>query len=167
MATGEYTYYDERTKSDFVIYGEEIAHAESSRPNTPRHTRIKIYRTESGQYAVVTTGMSRIFHDGIAPCRTQSKNPRGTQATYADLADDAVPCPICKPADDGFLNDRVYMETNRSRVSVCKDLNEVYVALTGYDSTTNQRFMSNVGSSAWEQLRATEPAAQEHIIEVR
>lgn len=167
MAAGVHIYYDERSKSDVVIHGEAIAHAESARPGSARYTKIDVFKTESGKYAVVTSGMSRVFHDGNHPCKTQSGNPRGDEVTYEDLADDAVPCPVCKPVDNGFLDDKVYREVNRTRVSVCADLDQVYVALTGYDSSTGQRFMSNVGSSAWEQIKKHDQAAQGHIIEVR
>lgn len=164
----EHQYYDERTKAPVIIHGDIIASAESDpRSGSHRSTVIEIIKTEAGKFAVVTTGTSKVFHDGRHPCTTKSGNPRGKETTYAELFDDHVPCPQCKPEEFAPEDEICYLEQDRSRVAVVKTASEVYKALCGYDPSTGTHFLSNVGNKAWVQLQKAEPSAHDHIIEVR
>lgn len=169
----KYSYRDERTGIPIQVYGQALVSVEST-PRNYRNTRIEIIKTQTGKYAVVTSGISRLFHGGSNPCKNKRGDHRGEAGSYRDLDTLEVQlkeryheCPDCNPAPKGDDDDPLYIERDLSKVSVCNDADQIYRTLCGFNRASNSHFLTNLGKKAWEALLQVEPSLKDHTIEVR
>jgi hypothetical protein len=165
----QYNFYDPRTKRPFNVHGEELANAKSTpKPHSPgRYTEIQVFRLEeSGRFAVVVTGRSKLFHSGVHPCMKHGK-PVGHLTTYAELFEDHVPCPRCKPAEYADDSAPAYVEEDRSRITICEDAPAVRTALEGKDPDSGASFLSGIGEDAWKQFAESQGIPDTQVFDIR
>jgi hypothetical protein len=165
----KYDFYDPRTKRDFAVHGDELARAVSEpKPHSPgRYTEIQVFKLEeSGRFAVVVTGRSKLFHSGTHPCMKHGK-PVGKPTTYGQLFDDNIPCPRCRPLEFADHDTPAFVEEDRSRITICEDAPAVRSALEGKDPETSARFLSGIGEEAWKQFAESQGIPDTQVFDIR
>jgi hypothetical protein len=165
----QYKFYDPRAKRDIVLHGTELVGVKSTpKPHSPgRFTEIQIFELEeSGRFAVVVTGRSRLFHDGNKPCTRHGK-PLGIKVPYEEIFMTDIACPKCNPAEFGDEGDFAYKEQDRSRVTICDNPQAVRFALEGEDPETHTRYLSGIGEEAWKLFADTQGIPETNVFEIR
>lgn len=165
----QYTFYDPRAKQDVVLFGEELVDVKSQpKPHSPgRFTEIQIFQLEeSGRFAVVVTGRSKLFHNGHNPCTRHGK-PMGVRVSYDEIFMTDIACPKCNPDEFGDEGDFAYKEQDRSRITLCDDGPAVRQALEGQDPETKTRYLSGIGAEAWELFAKSQGLPETNVFEIR
>jgi hypothetical protein len=118
----EFQLYDRERPIRFR--GIQLAFASSDNDDRPKQRwyEITIYKTVGGNYVAQRVGKSRVYHSIDSDCRV----PTHDVITVADLDDDEIPCPVCRPPDretlmDGEINIELRGEVDRPTVEVWPD----------------------------------------------
>lgn len=165
----KYDFYDPRTKQPFAVHGDLLADAKSTpKPYSPgRYTEIQVFKLEeSGRFAVVVTGRSKLFHSATHPCMKHGK-PIGKRTTYGELFEDNIPCPRCHPLDYADDNTPAFVEEDRSKITICEDAPAVRHALEGKDPESGARFLSGIGEDAWKQFAESQNIPETQVFDIR
>jgi hypothetical protein len=119
-----------------------IAANTTEKPHLTRWTELELYRVtkgpNTGKYMLQSVGCSVVYHKEFGGCG------KGSVETAANLAEDARPCPICRPADLDELDDddQVSMEDTLYKVVLCDGYADLFAALR---SKTDPNAMSGPG----------------------
>lgn len=99
--------------------GTLLAEESTETDNAMRWLELELYRIDAGdrtgQYVLHRVGQSVVFHKPKA-CGY------GVSTSWSEVPDDAEPCPICQPYDDGRYTSRTYevwLESPRHKVVTC------------------------------------------------
>ena len=120
---------------------------EDRRPR-PRWGQYRIWKLRNGQYVLVTESLSVLYHAEFTDCSGRD-GMAGVPGTVDDLPDDAIPCPLCRPADPDELEDgeAIRWEAPRRSVYECQAPAKVRDKLMGSGRRGGMRSMSLDGPS--------------------
>lgn len=143
--------------------GVHLGGSSTERANSVRWTEIDVYRTEAGNYVIVTQGVSLVYHVSEGGCSSKGEPVKGLA-----LADDSTPCFHCEPAapeDAGFDPEEVFVhERNFSSAQVVEDPRKVQQAMTTYDSRREITTLSAPAKEALNKAAANDPSLLNQII---
>lgn len=117
-----FTFNDTKSGREFRFDGDLLAHVSTVVPGRPRWSEISIFRTEGGQYVLVKTGKSILFHSTRECSRTGKYYVERKRADHHGEAANGIPCLQCGPrANDPIVyeeNDLVTVVVSRSAEGV-------------------------------------------------
>ena len=144
--------------------GERLSHSTSRSDEATRWVDFDLYRTEGGSYVVARTGYSRLYH--VAGCQVVSKG-RHSAAQVATLAQDSVPCELCKPdVTIDRAHELIYPERPLHWAQACSTAEAAVEALAKYDIDGNRYFTHVVRQLIRDAAKMDDDLRDAYYVEV-
>lgn len=147
--------------------GTRLSRASTERDDSLRWTEVEIYKTEAGNYVIVTRGVTLVYH-AVDGCKPKSQWVR---VTGRSLSVDSSPCEVCNPIDPGVEGDEDFQpeaeflhEKTHSAVEVVDQASKVQQALTKYDHRREVEILSTVAREALNKAAANDPLLLNQVL---
>jgi hypothetical protein len=131
--------------------GQLLGTSSSWREGSFRWIEFKLYKTQGGQYVLSRVGVSLVFHGAACPL---VKRYGLREEDPMDLADNATPCPECRPT---FTLPVVFPEKYRHWALTTSEADAVLDALYKEDDN-GSRYLTKVAERLLEQASRDDAA---------
>lgn len=144
---------DTKSKREYSFEGELIGKGSTEHNGRPRWSEVELYRTPTGQYVLVKSGRSKLFHSSRSCSGIHAKQIKNGQRKLIE----GVPCLKCGPAD---RETTYFKENDLVTVVISKSAHGV-VESAHLEDEDNVVFLPNIARTMLEQASRNDTAIRE------